>query len=96
MSPGLGDLGTQRRTGRNRDDGNVIREADDLIIVSPEYNYSVPGALKNAIDWISPVPRQPLARKPVTVGIPAAGAARPEIVWYRERRSFNYEPARRL
>src|SRR3984957_15152296 len=28
-----------------------IRRADALLIVTPEYNYSIPGALKNAIDW---------------------------------------------
>jgi chromate reductase, NAD(P)H dehydrogenase (quinone) len=30
-----------------------IREADAVLIVTPEYNYSVPGVLKNAIDWAS-------------------------------------------
>lgn len=30
-----------------------IREADAILIASPEYNYSVPGTLKNAIDWAS-------------------------------------------
>ncbi|HYH55839.1 MAG TPA: NAD(P)H-dependent oxidoreductase [Anseongella sp.] len=30
-----------------------IREADALLFVTPEYNYSVPGVLKNAIDWAS-------------------------------------------
>jgi chromate reductase len=52
----------------------VIREADGLIIVSPEYNYSVPGALKNAIDWLSRVPKQPLARKPVMIQSVSGGA----------------------
>lgn len=45
----------------------TIREADAVLIVSPEYNYSVPGLLKNAIDWISRVPKQPLANKPVLI-----------------------------
>src|SRR5436853_7060167 len=31
----------------------AIRSADALIIVSPEYNWSIPGGLKNAIDWVS-------------------------------------------
>ncbi len=31
----------------------AIRDADGLLIVTPEYNYSVPGVLKNAIDWCS-------------------------------------------
>lgn len=30
-----------------------VREADAILIVTPEYNYSVPGVLKNAIDWAS-------------------------------------------
>lgn len=30
-----------------------VREADALLLVTPEYNYSVPGVLKNAIDWVS-------------------------------------------
>ena len=30
-----------------------IRDADAILIVTPEYNYSIPGVLKNAIDWAS-------------------------------------------
>lgn len=30
-----------------------VREADAVLLVTPEYNYSVPGVLKNAIDWVS-------------------------------------------
>ena len=30
-----------------------VREADAILIATPEYNYSVPGVLKNAIDWAS-------------------------------------------
>jgi len=32
---------------------DAIRAADGVIFVTPEYNYSVPGVLKNAIDWAS-------------------------------------------
>jgi chromate reductase len=45
----------------------AIRKADGVVFVSPEYNYSVPGVLKNAIDWISRVPEQPFAGKPVAI-----------------------------
>jgi chromate reductase len=45
----------------------AIRAADGVIFVTPEYNHSVPGALKNAIDWLSRLPNQPFAGKPVAI-----------------------------
>ena len=44
-----------------------IRAADALLFVTPEYNYSVPGVLKNAIDWASRPPDQPLEGKPAAI-----------------------------
>jgi len=46
----------------------AIREADALLIVTPEYNYGVPGVLKNAVDWASrPPDRSVLAHKPTAI-----------------------------
>ena len=52
----------------------TIRAADGVIIVTPEYNYSVPGALKNALDWLSRVSPQPFAGKPVAIQTASPGA----------------------
>lgn len=42
-----------------------VRAADAILFVTPEYNYSVPGVLKNAIDWASRPPAPPFGKKPV-------------------------------
>ncbi|HVL55630.1 MAG TPA: NADPH-dependent FMN reductase [Burkholderiaceae bacterium] len=44
-----------------------IRRADAVLIATPEYNFSIPGVLKNAIDWVSRGDDQPLAGKPVAI-----------------------------
>ena len=46
---------------------NAIRKADGVIVVTPEYNHSIPGVLKNAVDWISRLPNQPFAGKPIAL-----------------------------
>lgn len=44
-----------------------VAAMDAVLIVTPEYNWSIPGGLKNAIDWLSRIDPNPLARKPVAI-----------------------------
>ena len=56
-----------------------VLKADAILFSTPEYNYSVSGVLKNAIDWLSRVDPQPFADKPVAVmsaSMSAFGGAR--------------------
>jgi len=46
---------------------DAVRKADGVIFVTPEYNYSIPGGLKNAIDWVSRIKDQPFKDKPVAI-----------------------------
>ena len=67
----------------------AIRAADGILFVTPEYNYSVPGVLKNAIDWASrPYGDSAWAGKPAAVmgaSIGAIGTARAQ---YHLRQMF--------
>ncbi|MEM1065886.1 MAG: NADPH-dependent FMN reductase [Pseudomonadota bacterium] len=52
-----------------------IDEAEAVVIASPEYNQSIPGGLKNALDWVSRVDGAPWRGKPVAIMSAAAGRA---------------------
>jgi chromate reductase len=52
---------------------DAIRSADGVIIVSPEYNWTIPGGLKNAIDWTSRMKNDPFKGKPVAIQSCAGG-----------------------
>lgn len=57
-----------------RDLKQALQRADAILILTPEYNYSIPGVLKNALDWASrPSGRSVLRGKPAAIMGAAAG-----------------------
>jgi chromate reductase, NAD(P)H dehydrogenase (quinone) len=67
---------------------DAIRAADGVIFCSPEYNFGIPGGLKNAIDWVSRLPNQPFAGKPVALQSASPGPLGGGRVQYDLRRSM--------
>ena len=66
-----------------------IRAADAILIATPEYNYSIPGVLKNAIDWASrPYGDNAFDRKPVAIMGASVGMLGTARAQYDLRRSF--------
>jgi chromate reductase len=66
-----------------------IREADAILLVTPEYNYSVPGVLKNAIDWASrPYGDSAWTRKPVAIMGASVGTTGTARAQYHLRQMF--------
>jgi len=66
-----------------------IRAADAILIATPEYNYSIPGVLKNALDWASrPYGDNAFDRKPVAIMGASVGMLGTARAQYDLRRSF--------
>lgn len=68
--------------------GKAIAAADGVIIVTPEYNYSVPGGLKNALDWLSRLAPQPFVQKPVAIQTASPGVIGGARAQYHLRQSM--------
>ena len=64
---------TRRGPNRPRQPASVaalrdaVEAADAVLICTPEYNYSIPGVLKNALDWLSRSGGKPLEGRPVAI-----------------------------
>jgi chromate reductase len=66
-----------------------IRAADAILIATPEYNYSIPGVLKNAIDWASHPPDDNVwSGKPVAVLRASVGRLGTARAQYHLRQMF--------
>jgi chromate reductase len=69
----------------------LIRAADAILIVTPEYNYSVPGVLKNAIDWASrPYGDSAWSGKPAAIMGASVGAIGTARAQYHLRQTMVY------
>ena len=74
---------------RVREFKEKIKAADALLIATPEYNYSIPGVLKNAIDWASrPKQGNPFEDKPVAIMSASSGRLGGARAQYHLRQCF--------
>jgi len=68
---------------------DAVAASDGLLISTPEYNYSVPGVLKNAIDWLSrPYGQNSVEDKPVAIMGSSVGMLGSSRAQYHLRQSF--------
>lgn len=82
VSADFADIGSLPHYCADHDGGDAvarllvqIRDADGVLFVTPEYNYSIPGVLKNAIDWASRPAYQSVFRGKSCFVITASGGA---------------------
>jgi len=71
----------------------AIRAADGVLFVTPEYNWSIPGALKNAIDWVSRMKDQPFKDKPVAIQSASQGPLGGARMQYHLRMALTFSDA---
>jgi chromate reductase len=68
----------------------AIQAADGVLFVTPEYNWSMPGVLKNAIDWLSRMKDQPFKEKPVAIQSCSQGPLGGARMQYHWRMSMTF------
>jgi chromate reductase len=68
----------------------AIRAADGVLFVTPEYNWSMPGVLKNAIDWVSRMKNQPFEGKSVAIQSVSQGPLGGARMQYHWRMSMTF------
>ena len=76
--------------GPANDLAGMIRDADGVLFVTPEYNWSMPGVLKNAIDWLSRMKDQPFENKPVAIQSCSQGPLGGARMQYHWRMSMTF------
>jgi len=76
--------------GTAEDFATAVRGADGILIVSPEYNWTIPGGLKNALDWVSRMKEQPFKDKPVAIQSASGGPLGGARMQYHLRMCLTY------
>jgi len=76
--------------GEVTDYAAAIRDADAVLIVTPEYNWSIPGGLKNMLDWVSRLDKQPFENKPVAIQSASQGPLGGARMQYHMRMAMTY------
>jgi len=79
--------------GPAEDLATAIRASDAVLFVAPEYNWSMPGGLKNAIDWVSRMKEQPFEGKPVAIQSCSQGPLGGARMQYHWRMSMTFVKA---
>ena len=71
-----GDLEGERTPGMVREFREALRRADGVFFTTPEYNYALPGLVKNALDWASRpmLPRNAIVGKPMNAAVATISA----------------------
>ncbi|HUF01003.1 MAG TPA: NADPH-dependent FMN reductase [Gaiellaceae bacterium] len=84
LPPFDADLDGEDAPGAVRDLRERIADADAVLFVTPEYNGSIPGVLKNAIDWASRPPRGGAALWGATVAVAGATTGQYGAIWAQQ------------
>ncbi|MBA3978579.1 MAG: NAD(P)H-dependent oxidoreductase [Nitrosopumilus sp.] len=83
------DIESDMMPEKVKDLKSKIRDADAILVATPEYNFSVPGVLKNAIDWASrPYGDNPFDGKPVAIMSASVGMLGGARAQYHLRQIF--------
>ena len=69
---------------------DAVRAADGVIVVTPEYNFTIPGGLKNAFDWLSRMKEQPFVNKPIAIQSASQGPVGGARMQYDFRKMMVY------
>jgi len=69
---------------------DAVRAADGVLVITPEYNFTIPGTLKNVFDWLSRMKEQPFVGKPIAIQSASQGPVGGARMQYDFRKMMVY------